>query len=68
MIKLVEYKKVVDSKEYVKSHQRSAATNAHLCKTAGIEGSNRVVTVDYWFKICGVMNYLEKNWYYVTWV
>ena len=48
-IKLVENKKVMDSKDYMKSHRQVADTTALLCKTVGIDISNRIITMDYLF-------------------
>ena len=41
-IKLVGNKKVVHKKEHVKYYGQSAGTTACICKTAGIEGLNRI--------------------------
>ena len=41
-IKCFENKNVMDKKEHVKSYGQSAATNACICRNAGIEGLNRI--------------------------
>ena len=41
-IKLVGNKKVVHKKEHVKYYGQSAGTTACICKTADIEGFNRI--------------------------
>ena len=65
-INLVENKKVMDVKDNLKFHGNEASNTTRLCKTVGVEGFNMIVTMDYWIEICGVLNYLENNFYFVT--
>ena len=50
MIKFIENKKVIYETYYMKLHGQAASTTACLYKTSGVEVSNRILTVYYWFE------------------